>query len=106
MVDGSPGEAKEDQYLGKVPDKESFLACRMALTSQSGASYLTLALSVGNLDGILGLVGLIYALNTPFSSRNRSRMALLQPKSIQMPILPLSTGSLEPQNSQVLRMHC
>lgn len=70
------------QYLGKVPDKGSFLACRMALTSKSRASYLTLALPVGNLDGILGLVGLVHALNTPFSLRNRSRMALLQAKSI------------------------
>jgi hypothetical protein len=65
------------QYLGKVLDKESFLACRMALASQSGASYLTLALPGGNLDGILGLVELVYALNTPFSLRNWSRMALL-----------------------------
>jgi len=38
----------------------------MALTSQSGASYLTVALPVGSLDGILRLIGLVFALTVPF----------------------------------------
>lgn len=72
-----PDKLVYNQYLGKVPDKESFLAYRMALASQSGASSLTLALPGSNLDGILGLVGLVHALNTPFSLQNWSGMALL-----------------------------